>query len=318
MKKRKLQWKSESLRKKIFRSSKMKGNSSTPNSKTNKLMRRARINPRNAPEIQKQVLFAETLSSQIREAGKEKKNSKQSICSVISGKILRKYKLIHYAARRTNTFRRKLSKGLNKVINPNKSKRGFKPNLYKVAINFYYHNDVSTALPGKRDAEKVKQGKPRIQKRVLINYLSNLHQKFVSEHTNMSCSLTSFARMRPKNFALANFANRGTCLCTQHQNYALKLKMLRKYPGIPTNPEAFVKCSDQKISSIIDNIKQQNFTYDISEKVELVYKGKTSKKKKKMKMITQTISHTQFKALLQKDAATFCSHITTIAVQFRD
>ena len=94
--------------------------------------------------------------------------------------------------------------------------------------------------------------------------------------------------------------------------------MLRKYPGIPTNPEAFVKCSDQKISSIIDNIKQQNFTYDISEKVELVYKGKTSKKKKKMKMITQTISHTQFKALLQKDAATFCSHIRRIAVQFRD
>ena len=95
----------------------------------------------------------------------------------------------------------------------------------------------------------------------------------------MSCSLTSFARMRPKNFVLANFANRGTCLCTQHENYALKLKMLRKYTGIPTNPEAFVKCSDQKISSIIDNIKQQNFTYDISKKVELVYKGKTSKKK---------------------------------------
>ena len=93
--------------------------------------------------------------------------------------------------------------------------------------------------------------------------------------------------------------------------------MLRKYTGIPTNPEAFVKCSDQKISSIIDNIKQQNFTYDISKKVELVYKGKTSKKEK-MKMITQTTSHTQFKALLQKDAATFCSHIRRIAVQFRE
>ena len=89
---------------------------------------------------------------------------------------------------------------------------------------------------------------------------------------------TSFARMRPKNFVLANFANRRTCLCTQHQNYALKLKMLRKYTGIPTNPEAFVKYSDQKISSIIDNIKQQDFTYDIGKKVEVVYKGKHPKK----------------------------------------
>ena len=139
-------------------------------------MRRAGINPRDAPEIQKQLLFAETLSSEIREAGKEKKNSKQSIRSVISGKILRKYKLIHYVARKTNTDRRKLSKGLSKVINPNKSKRGFESNLYKVVINFS-NRDVFNAPPGKRDAKKVKQGKPRIQKRILNDYLSNLHQK---------------------------------------------------------------------------------------------------------------------------------------------
>ena len=194
---------------------------------------------------------------------------------MISSKILRKYKLIHYAAKRTNIDRRKLLKRLSKVINPNKSKRGFEANLYKAVTNFYNRDDVSTAPPRIRDAEKVKQGKPRIQKRVLNDYLSNLHQKFVSEHTSMSWSFRTFGRMRPKNFALANFANRRTCLSTQYQNYALKLKMLRKYIGIPANPEAFVKYSGQKISSIIDNIKQQNFTYDIWKKAEVVYKGKT-------------------------------------------
>ena len=51
------------------------------------------------------------------------------------------------------------------------------------------------------------------------------------------------------------------------------------------------------------------------KKVEVVYKGKTCKK---MKMITQTISHAQFKALLQKDAAIFRSHISRIAAQFRE
>ena len=245
-------------------------------------MRRAGINPRDAPEIQKQLLFAEVLFSEIREAGKEKKNSKQSIRSVTSGKILRKFKLIYYTARRTNTDWRKLLKGLSKVINPNKSKRGFEPNLYKAVINFYNLDDVSTALPGKRDAKKVKQGKPHIQKRVLNDYLSNLHQKLVSEHTNMSCSFTPLTRMRSKNSVLANFANRWTCLCTQH--YPLKLKKLRKYAGIPTNLEAFVKYSDQKISSIIDNMKHQDFTYDIRKKVEVMYKGQTCGK---MKMIIQ-------------------------------
>ena len=180
---------------------------------------------------------------------------------MISDKILRKYKPIRYAARTTNTDRRKLSN--RPQHKPNKSKRGFEPNLYKAVINFYNHDDVSTALSGKRDAKKVKQWKPRIQKRVLNNYLSNLHQKFVSEHTNMSCSFTSFARMRPKNFVLANFTNRRTCLRTKRQNYALKLKMLRKYTGIPRNPEVFVKYSYQKISSIMVNIKQQGFTYNI-------------------------------------------------------
>ena len=42
-------------------------------------MRRAGINSRDALEIQKQLLLAETLSSEIREAEKEKRNSKQSI-----------------------------------------------------------------------------------------------------------------------------------------------------------------------------------------------------------------------------------------------
>ena len=182
-------------------------------------------------------------------------------------RILRKYKLNHYAWRRTNDDRRKLSEGLNKVINPKQSKRWFEPNLYKAVINFFNRDDVFTALPRKRDAKKVKQGKTRIQKQVLNDYLSNLHQKFVFEHTNMSCSFTSFARMRPKIFVPANFANRRTCLRTIHPNYDLKLKMLRKHPDIPTNPEAFVKYCDQKISSSIDNITQQDFTYNIWKKL---------------------------------------------------
>ena len=44
----------------------------------------------------------------------------------------------------------------------------------------------------------------------------------------------------------------------------------------------------------------------------------TRVKHKKKKMITQTIIHTQFKALLQKNRATFRSHISRIATQFRE
>ena len=91
--------------------------------------------------------------------------------------------------------------------------------------------------------------------------------------------------------------------------------MLKKYTPVPTNPETFVKYSDQKISSIIDDIQQKDLTYDIWKKVEIVYKGKTSKT---VKMITQTLSHAQFKALLRKDTLTFRSHVSRIGTQFKE
>ena len=104
---KKLKQKCNSLRKKIARRSRKKENSSTPNSKTTNMMRAAGILPEDAPDIKKQLLFAETISREIQEAGKEKKNRKQSIRSTVSGNILKKYRLIRYAATKTNTARRK-------------------------------------------------------------------------------------------------------------------------------------------------------------------------------------------------------------------
>jgi len=114
------------------------------------------------------LLFAETLSSEIREAGKERKNRKTSIRSIISGKILWKYKLIRYAAKKTNTDRWKLSKVKHKVINPSKPKRGFEPKLQGAVINFYNRDDVSTALPENRDSKKLNKGSPVFKSEYLM------------------------------------------------------------------------------------------------------------------------------------------------------
>ena len=94
--KQQLSRKCDSLRKKITRSSStVKINSPlTPKRKTMKMMKNAGINPCNASEIQKQLLFAETISKEIQEAVNEKKNKKESIRSMTSGKILKKYRLL--------------------------------------------------------------------------------------------------------------------------------------------------------------------------------------------------------------------------------
>ena len=95
----------------------------TPKRKTIKMMKAAGINPGNAPEIQKQLLFAETISKEIQEAVSEKKNKKQSIRTLVSGNILKKYRLLRYAAAKTNTDRRKLSKVKGKVISTISNKK---------------------------------------------------------------------------------------------------------------------------------------------------------------------------------------------------
>ena len=252
--KRRLERKCDSLRKKVHRKI-TSASPLTPKTKAKKMMKAAGIKPVDAPEIQKQLLFAEAISLEIQQAGKERKNKKESTRTLLSGKVLKKYRLLRYAARKTGTNRRKLSKVSGKIINCVKPKRGFEPVLHAKVLDFYHRDDVSTALPGKRDAKKHKMKKICIQKRVLNDYLSNLYEKFITENTDLKCSLATFARMRPSYFVLLNFSNRKTCLCTYHQNFALMLKMLKKHINIPTRPETFIKFTDEHILSKSKGIK---------------------------------------------------------------
>ena len=94
-----------------------------------------------APEIQKQLLLAEAISLEIQQARRKKKNKKESISTLLSGKILKKYRLPSYAAGKTGTNRRKLSKISGKVINLVKPNRGFERGLYTKVLGFYHRDD---------------------------------------------------------------------------------------------------------------------------------------------------------------------------------
>jgi len=167
-------------------------------------------------------------------------------------------------------------------------KRGFEPELHGKVLDFYNRDDVSTALPGKRDAKKNKNRRILVQKRVLNDYLSNLHDKFITENVGVKCLFATFARMRPQHFILANFSNRKTCLCTYHQNFALILKMLKQHINIPTRPETFIKFTNEEILCKINGIVVDEFAFSVWKKVPVVHKGKQMRK---MKIVTETLKH---------------------------
>ena len=108
-------------------------------------------------------------------------------------------------------------------------------------------DDVSTTLSRKRDIKSICRG-TRLQKRALNDYLGNFFQKFIAEKPHVKVSFSTFAKMRLSNYILANFVNRRSCLSTQHQNVALKLKMLKRHnKEVPSHPNDFIKnCNCQQ------------------------------------------------------------------------
>ena len=114
-------------------------------------------------QLKKLLLFSEVVSKEIKVSVLEREIKRESIRRILCGKILRKYKLIKYAAAKTGSDRRKLCQSKSKVLNFEKNKRGFDPDVYKQVLGFY---DGSTALPGTRDAKKSEKAKSPPPKKI--------------------------------------------------------------------------------------------------------------------------------------------------------
>ena len=180
----------------------------TPNSKKNALLQEHDFQPSEFPvNLRKQLVYADAISLEMATANTNSNTAKKQVVrNIVSRKILKKYKLLKYAAKKTGTNRNKLSKVQNKSLSF-EQKKG-KAHLGKDdVVSFYLRDDVSTALPGKRDTKKIAKRK-RIQKRTLNDYLSNLQTKFLEEFPQHEISLSNFARLRPSYSMLANFTNR--------------------------------------------------------------------------------------------------------------
>ena len=176
-------------------------------------------------------IFADVVSKENRLSVLEQKNKKESIRRLVSGEILRKYKLIKYASAKTGNNCRKVCWSKRKILYVQAIKHRFVPKIHAEVLRFYACDDNSTALPGKRDAKQMK--KVQIQKRSLNDYLSNLYLNIKAEQSNLKLSFATFAKMQPSNYVLANFKNRQSGLCKKHQNVTLKLKMLKNYNNCP-------------------------------------------------------------------------------------
>ena len=119
----------------------------------------------------------------------------------------------------------------------------FNEKLHSAVRDFYCRDDNSTSLPRKRDFKKVKS--KRFQRRLLNDFLKNLHLKFLAKKLEQTIPSSVVARLRPAHFKLENFKFQSSCLCVKHQNISLKRKVLKsKGITIFSNLDVFINHYD--------------------------------------------------------------------------
>jgi hypothetical protein len=159
---------------------------------------------------------------------------------VVSGKSMKKYKMLTELKQSTNITWRTQAKQSKKLDQERQHRNLFlrQKKIARDVEEFLCRDDNSRCMPGKADS--LKYGKSQKQKRILNDYLHNLLIKFCPEHT-YRISLSTLSRYRPKYISLVNYASRNTCLCQKHKDFALKLRCMKQIGATAcTSPDQYV------------------------------------------------------------------------------
>ncbi|VDI49578.1 Hypothetical predicted protein [Mytilus galloprovincialis] len=261
------------LRKRLEREKKRNSEKkNTPRSKTDALIQRAGLTPgaRNTENIRKKLLYAECVSKEIRETSEENPTKRKLVGIVVSGKFMKKYKMLTELKKSTNITWRTQAQRSKKLNHERQPRNMFlRQKIASDVEQFLCRDDNSRCMPGKADA--VKYGKVKKQKRILNDYLHNILIKFCAEHT-YRISLATLARYRPKYICLVNYASRNTCLCQKHQDFALKLRCMKQMGGTTcTSPDQYVTMHrDNGIQEDLEKITLEKVNYKQWKKVKII------------------------------------------------
>ncbi|WAQ99020.1 hypothetical protein MAR_023393 [Mya arenaria] len=310
-----LQRKLNSARKKLYRLKQKQlatQQPSTPKSKSESLLREAGIDlsDPSASKVRQKVLFAECIGNEIKAATQS--NRKHVVMRIASGKIIKKYRMKYSLASLTGLNRRKMN-GLQKTASICKRARNkvLNQRVENDIQIFLERDDNSRQLPGKADAVKV--GKSKVQKRVLNDYMYNLHTKFLTE-SSYKVSHATFCRKKLANITHVNFSARSVCLCQKHQNFALKLRCLKnnKVTSI-TSPDKFMETfdSEYKLKAMLQNINCTTIKYQEWKR------KKMSEGKERMRVVDIELPKGEFINVMISTYNEFAKHISRVIDQYK-
>ena len=183
-------------------------------------------------------------------------------------------------------------------------------------IDFLCRPEHSYTLPGKKDVVTVrKAGEPnkKVQKVVLTDLLSVLHDMYKSQYPERKVGLTTFKRVRKdaQFIKCVQCNNTRICLCTKHQNFTLRLRAAH-LPGLP---DAVVRTNtlDEFKERLGTSITHPTITVETWQMVDVEIQEKdpkTGKNKtcKKLRLRPDTHTKAEFITLMSADFKTMREH----------
>ena len=118
-----------------------------------------------------------------------------------------------------------IEKGILSTPNP-KVGKGLDPDTAASVRNFYYNEDISRMMPGKKDCVTILENgeRKRIQKRLVLGNLNEIYQQFKAANPEKKVGFSKFAMLRPKECVLAGSSGtHSVCVCTIHNNVKLMM-----------------------------------------------------------------------------------------------
>lgn len=232
-----------------------------------------------SPNVKKQLFSGLVLEGQIKKQVKSvssKSRLRQQLTKAVGNELLQKYRL-------QNRFHTIVPYKYNTVLMKRqpplqydrKNYTTLKVNEAKVIRSFFEDDSVSKMMPGKKDY--IKRGNVKMQKRVLLDSLFNLYDRFVEE-TKLKISRSVFYRCRPWWVYRPKMRDRETCACQKHENAAFLFSSLKQakvinYKDLNDLIKSTVCCvkNEKCMMGLCPECKTKKITYEIEDDDEIKF-----------------------------------------------
>ena len=306
---------------------------STPQKDADKLLRKKQVNG----DVRKALQFGSAVFLAIKERYQKSKShkEKQFIAKIVAKRI-RKYRMAKTAhamlgiPQEAVMIRDDCLLRYNRKTHVSSCRR-----LSTTVDKFFCREDNSRTTTGKRDT--VSKGGIKKQRRLLLDTLSRLYNKYTLENPWSHMSYSLFCTMRPFFVVSPTNKDRETCLCKVHENSRMLIEKLNNLKRLPHNVNTVDTCVDAAVCTMPtrscyerrcdgckDNLKfgdvenlQDTVTWEQWETVkeERVIKGKNvviQRCVKQTKAGTHLELQNKFEAILSK----LCWHIMVMRHQY--